>query len=113
MHEQGIAASVIEAVLRNGLARMPLRLLVTGGRSDPAAFDAALLSHLEADPRWAVARVEIVHQAVDTVCSGCARIVKGGAAGDACASCGAPPLPVSFAERIEVEALDKPSQGPG
>lgn len=105
MHERGIALSVIEAVIRNGLEGQPLRIHVTGGETEPAAFADALLAHLESDPRWTAPRTEVVRGESVARCSGCAREFTASGSTASCPDCGSPALPGHGGEQIEIEAL--------
>ncbi len=105
MHERGIALSVIEAVIRNGLEGQPLRIHVTGGETEPAAFADALLAHLESDPRWTAPRTEVVRGESVARCSGCATEFNASGSTASCPGCGAPALPEHGGEQIEIEAL--------
>lgn len=105
MHEQGIAASVIGTLLARDVRDARVRLHVSGGRTDSAAFDAALRAHLEADPRLTL-ELEIVHAPADFVCAWCAAPFVTSTQDTECPGCGGPPLPAAADEQLEIELLD-------
>ena len=103
MHEAGLAASVVEAVAREGLNGKPLRIFVSGGHGDPDAFDAALVAHIVADARWTDAPIAVEHTPQARVCSACSETFAGASDSADCPRCGGAALPAPGFEQIAIE----------
>jgi Zn finger protein HypA/HybF involved in hydrogenase expression len=108
MHEAGLARAIAETIRQQGLVGARIRILVTGGHDDPAAFDSSLLFHLElAAPELDLGRIAIVHEPSERWCPSCG--LRSKAVGDAdCPACGRATMADRTEERIEIEA-DEPA----
>lgn len=108
MHEAGIARAIADTLRAEGLLGVPVRVLVTGGHDEPAAFDASLLFHLElAAPDVDLALLRIVHLPSGRWCPSCGE--RSEAAGEAdCPACGSATMASQPDERIEIERADGP-----
>jgi hypothetical protein len=108
VHEAGIARAIAETLRAEGLLDVPVRVLVTGGHDDPAAFDASLLFHFElAAPDVDLALVRIVHLPSDCWCPTCGHRFE--AVGEVdCPACGGPTMGSRLDEHIEIERADGP-----
>lgn len=113
MHEAGIARGIAETLREEGLLGVPVRVLVTGGHDEPAAFDASLLFHLGlAAPENDLALIRIVHLPSERWCSGCG--LRFEAVGEVdCPSCGAATMGTHIDERVEIEPDVEPRLGAG
>jgi Zn finger protein HypA/HybF involved in hydrogenase expression len=109
MHEAGLAAAVAAALRREGVAALAgarVRLLVSGGHSEPADFDESFRFHLATSaPEFANAELEIVHLPVDRLCVGCGGSFAAVAEDDPCPACGGAGLPLPVPERVEIELV--------
>ncbi len=109
MHEAGIASAVADALRREGVATLAgarVRLLVSGGHSEPVDFDESLRFHLAAAaPDVDVAAIEIVHLPIERLCAGCGEPFAAVSADEPCPRCGGSGLPVPTPESVEIELL--------
>lgn len=102
MHELGLARSIAATIRSHGWETSPVEIRVSGGHSQPAEFDAALLAHIACEaPEIAVERVSIVHLPMALMCSVCATSYSAPPEA-ACTRCGGPPLPSLQPEQIEL-----------
>ncbi len=108
MHEAGIARAIAETLRTEGWLGVPVRVLVTGGHDEPAAFDASLLLHLElAAPEVDLALVSVVHLPSGRWCPSCGHRFE--AVGEVdCPVCGSATMGSQMDERIEIERVDGP-----
>lgn len=103
MHEAGIARSIVAAIRDNGLAGLPVRVVVTGGHDAPDDFDASLRFHLSvAAAGIDLGPVEIVHRPGPRWCPACGR-PSVGLVDAPCPGCGGPTLGTPSEEGIELE----------
>jgi hypothetical protein len=103
MHEARVAQSIVGEILDRGLQSYSLRVVVSGGHGDRAAFDEALRVQLAAAlPTLDVGGVEIVHRPAAQLCGGC-----GGAFiaehGTRCPMCGGEGVAVPVPEHVILE----------
>ena len=103
MHEARVAQSIVGEILERGLQSFSLRIVVSGGHGDRAAFDRALRTQLGAAlPNLDVDHIEILHRPAAQLCGGC-----GGAFiaehGTRCPMCGGEGVPVPVPERVVLE----------
>jgi hypothetical protein len=111
VHEAGIATAVAAEIRERGLDPSRVRLLVTGGHGDLAAFDAALVAHLEAAaPGAGLGRVRIVHLATSRLCARCAAPFKAIDEAVSCPACGGPGIAPGHAESIELAWDEAPGR---
>jgi Zn finger protein HypA/HybF involved in hydrogenase expression len=107
MHEAALASSVARSIRERAPPGVPIRLFVSGGHSDIAAFDAALRFHLSAsDPGLDLDSITIEHLAEERMCLSCGRSFAAiGALAD-CPSCAGIGLTRPGPERIEISWND-------
>jgi Zn finger protein HypA/HybF involved in hydrogenase expression len=109
MHEAGLAAAVADALRREGVEAVDgahIRLLVSGGHSEPADFDDSFRFHLATRaPEYDAAAIEIVHLPVDRLCVGCGEPFAAVASDEPCPRCGGSGLPVPTPEKVEIELV--------
>lgn len=106
MHEAGLASSVADAMRRNGLDQEgpPVRLIVRGGHTEEAAFDASLRLHLQLRlPELDPSRLTIVHAPRPASCIACGGSFMADTTETPCPTCGAPGLMQPGPESIELE----------
>ena len=114
MHEAGLAEAIAATIRQAGLLGGSVRILVRGGHDEPAAFDAALRSHLVANlPELDPAAVSIVHEPSEHWCVGCGRTFLA-VWGGPCPDCGGPGLALEMEGSIDVERVGRagPSDPP-
>lgn len=114
MHEAGVAVTLAAEIRERGLDPARVRIVVSGGHADPAAFDAALRAHLDAvAPATGLSSVGIVHAPVPHLCAHCASLFRAIDCGATCPSCGGPGMALSGPELIELEwgEADEPNDG--
>jgi hypothetical protein len=110
MHEAGVARAIAAEIRERDLASARLRVVVTGGHDEPAAFDDSLRLHLALElPDVDVGAIEIVHAPEARLCGTCATPFSG-IAEDACPACGGAGLTIPTPERVELEWLE-PTEG--
>ncbi len=104
VHEARPAAAV--AAFARGLPRATrvIRVRVTGGDHEPAAFDAALRLNIAAAAPELAGRVVVDHVVAERLCVACGGLVATVSVGDSCPSCGEFGYLLPAAERIEIEA---------
>lgn len=109
MHEAGLAVAVADALRREGVeavAGRRVRVVVSGGHTEPDDFDGSFRLHLAAAaPEFDAAAFEIVHLPVDRVCVGCGGGFASIVTEDPCPRCGGSGLPIPSPERVEIEIL--------
>ncbi len=106
MHEAALADAVASRLRREGLlngSHPPVRIVVSGGHTDAASFDAALLLHLTiAAPELIPGQLDIIHRPRRYLCGRC-----GSAFSDldeaSCPSCGGPGISPRQPEQVEIE----------
>lgn len=104
MHEAGLAVAVAAEIKARRLDPGRVRVVVSGGHADPAAFDAALRAHLDAtEPALGLGAVGIVHARVPNLCAGCASFFRAVEPAASCPSCGGPGMPLGGPESVELE----------
>lgn len=114
MHEAGIAAAVAAEIRARGLDPARVRLVVSGGHGDEAAFDAALRTHLAGiAPDLVLDGLAIEHVPVTRICGRCAAPFQAALAADPCPVCGGPGVAVPQPERVELEWASSDDGGPG
>lgn len=107
MHEARVARTVAREVEGRGLAGHELRLVVSGGHADRAAFEAALRTQLAAAlPHVDVTRIEIVHRPGPQLCNGCAGAFIA-PPGERCPMCGSDGTPLPAPERVELHWAER------
>lgn len=103
MHEAGIAAAVAAEIMGRGLDPAHVRLVVSGGHGDDAAFDSALRTHLAGvAPHLALDCLAIEHAPGTRICGRCAAPFEAALAADPCPVCGGPGIAVPQPERVEL-----------
>lgn len=111
MHEAGIAVAVAAELLDRGLDASRVRLMVSGGHGDMAAFDAALRAQLEAAaPGLGLSAVTIAHAPGPRLCAHCATQYRAAALDAPCTACGGPGIALSGTESVEL-AWDESETG--
>jgi hypothetical protein len=109
MHEAGLASTIALRLWEAhdaGLVGRP-RVIVRGGREEPADFDAALRLHLAlVAPELGGDALEILHLPVTRMCGGCGRPFAADRPTAGCPMCGASALPSPLDEEIELEWAD-------
>ncbi len=104
MHEAGLASALAATIRERGLEHRALRLVVRGGQTAPADFDASLLAHLAAELGAAEVPLRIEHLPATRQCAACATtFVARALDGAPCPACGGPALPAAAEEQIELE----------
>ncbi|HSG86915.1 MAG TPA: hypothetical protein VLA23_11315 [Candidatus Limnocylindrales bacterium] len=107
MHEAAIARAIAASLRDRALLGRPVRVVVSGGHTNPADFDAALLEHLAGvGPPIDVALIEVVHRPDEMRCLACDRTFPDTL--DACPACGGPGMPGRMDETIAIEPLEGP-----
>ena len=107
MHEAAIARAIAATLRDRALLGRPVRVVVSGGHTDPADFDASLLGHLAGvRPPIDVALIEVVHRPEEVRCLACDGTFEG--THDSCPACGGPGLPGRMDETITIEPLEGP-----
>ncbi len=102
MHEAGLAKGIAAQIQHRRARGSDVRILVTNGHDEPAAFDDALRLHLAAAvPGLDVDAIEIVHRPQARLCGDCAVPFTGQVA-DPCPACGGAGVSISAPERIEI-----------
>jgi Zn finger protein HypA/HybF involved in hydrogenase expression len=116
MHES-LLAEEIAARVRGHARSSPsdvLRIVVRGGQ-DPSTVAAALRLHLEiAIPELDDARLLIVHEATDRLCSRCGSPFPAPRMADllaTCPSCGGAPLPIRAVGEVDIQWLTSGTAG--
>jgi len=118
MHEAGIARAIAETLRGEGFVGVPVRVLVTGGHDEPAAFDVSLMFHLGlAAPEMDLSMVRIVHLPSERWCPTCGHRFDAVGESD-CPACGGATMGSRLDESIEIERVDgpgpsDPAQGAG
>ena len=112
MHEAGIAIAIAGALRKEPPDGSRVRLLVSGGHGEPDDFDESLRFHLAAAaPDLDLHDLEIVHLAVDRLCSRCGATFSASEP-DAVCSCGGSSLPLPTPERVEIEMVRPDASSP-
>lgn len=107
MHEAAIARAIAATLRDRALTERAVRIVVTGGHTEPAAFDAALLEQLgRARPQLDLDRIEVVHRPGELRCIDCGVTFPDTL--DACPTCRGPGLPGRMDESIAIEVLERP-----
>jgi hypothetical protein len=113
MHESGLALAVADTLRTQDLDGALVRLLISGGHSEPADFDQSFRFHLSAAaPDLEHVPVEIVHLPSDRGCIGCGRTFAALTGDEPCPACGAAGLPLATAEHVEIELVRPGDDGP-
>jgi len=116
MHESLLAEAIAARVRRHARSSPSdvLRVVVRGGQ-DGSTIAAALRLHLRiAIPELDDARLLIVHEATDRLCSRCASSFPAPRMADllaTCPSCGGAPLPITAAEEVDVQWMTSGTAG--
>jgi Zn finger protein HypA/HybF involved in hydrogenase expression len=104
MHEAALASALAGEIRARGLRGRALRVFVSGGHSDPVAFDASLRMHLAAiDPALDQASITISHLAEQRPCLSCGRPFAAAGLEATCPHCGGVGLAAPTPERVELE----------
>jgi hypothetical protein len=107
VHEAAIARAIASTLRDRALLGRPVRVVVSGGHTDPAGFDASLLGHLASmRPPIDVALLEVIHRPEEARCLWCDATFPDSL--DACPVCGGPGLPGRMDETVTVEPLEGP-----
>jgi len=108
MHEAGLARSIAAALEDAGRLEpgVRVRLHVSGGHDDPELFDESLRLHLGLIAPALGEQIEIVHEPVERLCSGCLEPFHAVTADEPCPRCGSIAVPVPTPERVDVELLE-------
>lgn len=106
MHESGLALAIADTLQTEHAAGAHVRVLVSGGHSDPDDFDASLRFHLAlAAPGLDTDAIDIVHVSTDRLCAGCEQVFVASKPDARCPHCGASGLPIPTPERVEIELV--------
>jgi len=104
MHEAALASALAGEISARGLNGRAVRVLVSGGHSDAAAFDDALRMHMAAiDPALDLSAISIDHVPEERPCLSCGESFAAVGMVASCPHCGGSGLTAPRPERIELE----------